>query len=79
MAIAKPNSIPQRLQTKLDYDSDGNLIYVGKSLENVLVSEPAWQILKLAYTDGNVVSAHYANGSHGFDYVWDSRVSYTYA
>lgn len=65
--------------TELDYDANGNLIYMGMSIPGQATSASTWQIRKFTYdASGNLLSILYANGSRTYTNAWDSRVGYTY-
>ncbi|BBO92054.1 hypothetical protein [Desulfosarcina ovata] len=67
------------LQTRIAYNSSGDVEYSGVSSPNVATSDTAWRIQKIIYdTSGNVVTIVFPNGDSGFNYVWDDRESYTY-
>ncbi|MBF0136136.1 MAG: hypothetical protein HQL65_07840 [Magnetococcales bacterium] len=60
------------------YDVNDNPEYIGLAQPGGLTSDGIWQIRKISYTDGNPVSARFANGNAEFDKVWDDRSAYSY-
>ncbi|WP_169829529.1 hypothetical protein [Desulfatibacillum aliphaticivorans] len=68
------------LTTKIEYDGNGNPLYVGLAAPGSSPSSACWQIKKFTY-DGsqNVTDVEFAEGSNAYDRVWDNRASYTYA
>jgi YD repeat-containing protein len=65
--------------TLLDYDAQGNVIYVGYASPGSLSSQPVWRIKKMNYdAAGNLISVKYADGDLNFDNVWDDRENLTY-
>lgn len=68
-----------KFATRLDYDSNDNLVYVGLAHVGSSNSQNCWQIAKLYYNSNNDISGmRFANGDKLFDNVWDNRTSLTY-
>lgn len=64
---------------RLDYDSNGNLIYFGTAAPGSATSDPVWRIIKLDYSGtGNLLDVLFANGSRSFNQIWDNRVGLSY-
>ena len=66
-------------------DANGNPLYIGRAKIGTLTSEAKWQISFQAY-DGNnaVTSVTWPQDSGGkasgeYEFVWDSRATYTYS
>lgn len=66
-------------------DANGNPIYYGRAKAGVSTSEAKWQIKLIAY-DANqgVTSITWPQNSDGsastdYEFIWDSRASYTYS
>lgn len=61
-----------------DYDSNGNILYIGRAARGTAASEPGWYIEKMTYdANGNVASIKTVI----FDYersIWNNRTSLTY-
>lgn len=64
--------------------SGTNLIYKGFSRPGSSTAAPLWQIAKLAYDgNNNILSITWPINSNGapsneYEFIWDSRASYTY-
>ncbi len=70
---------PKQGAVSLDFDGNGNLIYIGLAIPGTPQYIPAWQIRKLTYDgSGNLLTITWADGSRSFNYVWDNRASLTY-
>ncbi len=63
--------------TNLVDEVNSTLSYLGKALPGSATSSPVWQIKKITIT-GTVTAIKLANGSSGFNQVWDDRASLTY-
>ena len=61
------------------YDADSNLEYIGKASIGSTTDAAVWQIKKLAYTSGNLVSIKWHDGDTSYDNVWDSRAGGSYS
>ena len=68
-----------RYTTMMDYDVNGNLVYIGIGRAGWTVDDPQWFIKKLVYSGNNLISMQCANGSINFDKVWTARSGYTYS
>jgi hypothetical protein len=66
----------KRLTVRLDQVSD-NLFYVGKALIGSVDSDSLWQVVRYT-TTGSILKSEYANGSEGFNEVWNDRATLTY-
>jgi len=76
---AKKEIMQGSLTVRLDY-SEGNVTYVGYAEPGTGENEPKWQIRKFEYDEaGNLVAVKFAEGTIGFDKVWNNRTSYTYS
>lgn len=64
--------------TKLAYDSQGNLEYMGKAPPGQATSEPVWQIRRLYYASSLLNDIRWADGDLDFDNVWDNRATLSY-
>lgn len=71
-------SISRNLPLRLDYDINDNPIYIGKGKRNSASSDASWQIKKLTWSGGNLVSITLADGNAEFDNIWDDRASLSY-
>ena len=65
--------------TKLSYDADSNIEYVGAAKSGTLVSTAAWKIMKFGYTNNNLSEVTYPSGLATYDYIWNNRTTYTYS
>jgi Na+/H+ antiporter NhaB len=65
---------------KIDYDANNNPIYVGYALPSTLVTAAKWQIMKITFdANNNPTTVAYPNGTDAFNFIWNSRTSYTYS
>lgn len=65
---------------RLDYDSNGDVLYMGQGETGMLESEPYWQIKKFSYdSSGNLLKIIYADGNENKDNVWNDRASLSYS
>lgn len=65
---------------KMDYDGNGNQIYVGWAQTGTATSDPYWRIMQQTFNASNqVTDIKWPNGSTGFGSVWDNRTTYTYS
>lgn len=81
-AKMKPASVEvhDNYVTSLDYDSDNNLIYIGKATMGSSKADAVWSIRKLTYdASNNLIDMQYANGDGAFNNIWDSRTSISYS
>jgi hypothetical protein len=64
---------------EMDYVSDTKHYY-GFAAPGKLTSDPGWQIRELTLdTNGRSVRVKFANGSLGYDFVWDDRATFDYS
>lgn len=63
-----------------DYGGGSNLLYAGCVVAGTPTSGTGWQIRLFSY-DGsnNLTGQSFANGSTGFDFIFDNRLSYSYS
>jgi len=67
------------IQTKLDYTTTANVIYLGQALAGSLESENAWCVQKMELdSNSNVISITYSNGLLAQNAKWSDRVTLTY-
>ena len=64
----------------LDYDGNGNMIYLGRAVQGTEKSVSAWQIIQFTY-DGNnrLTDVKWCDGNTQFDNIWDNRASLSYS
>lgn len=68
------------LSTELDYDANGNVIYLGRAAAGSAVAAAAWQIRRLDYdASGNLIDVLFAGGVTTFINAWSNRTGYTYS
>jgi hypothetical protein len=65
-------------ETRLAYDDDGNVEYIGKAAPGTATSAAGWQIQKITYASGDASTVKFADGTAACSKVWDSRATYTY-
>jgi len=63
-------------EMQLRYVEVGSVAYLGKAVFGVATSAELWQIRKIDYSSGVVMTA--ANGAE-FDQIWDDRAGLTYS
>lgn len=68
-----------RYTTMMDYDVNGNLVYIGISRAGWTTADPQWFIKKLTWSGNNLASMTCASGDINFNKIWDQRSSYTYS
>ena len=81
-ATMRPVSVePQdNYMTALDYDSSGNLIYIGKANMGSAKSDGVWSIRKLVYdASNNLTDMLWANGDGAFNNIWNNRTAISYS
>jgi len=81
-AAMRPVSVePQdNYMTALDYDSSGNLIYIGKANMNSSKADRVWSIRKLVYdASNNLTDMLWANGDGAFNNIWNNRTAISYS
>lgn len=63
-----------------DYDGNGNTIYVGNAQPGTATSATGWRVKQLNYNGSNqITSIRYPNGSPAYNFIWDSRTTYTFS
>ena len=76
---AKEEVMKDSLTVRIEYQNN-NPVYIGYAEPGTGEDEAKWQIRKLEYDDyGNLVAVKFAEGTIGFDKVWNNRTSYTYS
>lgn len=65
-------------ETRLENDTDGKVLYIGKSISaNSSTSEKVWYIKKLSYdVNGFIDYIQLPVDGAGFLYAWDDRSTY---
>jgi hypothetical protein len=67
------------LTLALDYDSGGNLSYIGKSAKGSSKSDAVWQIKKVTFdSNDNLTDIQWADSDDNFDNEWTNRASLSY-
>ncbi len=64
-------------ELQIRYEKSGNVGYLGKANFGALTSEATWQVRKIDFSSGVVMTA--ADGDANFDNVWDDRAGLTYS
>lgn len=73
-------SVDNNTAEQLEYDVNGNLIYLGKASAGSLTSEAVWSIKKFTYDVNNALElTEWAEGDSSSVYIWDDRLTYTYS
>ena len=63
---------------RVDYDANGNAIYLGWATPGTLSSEPKWRIVQNTYDgSGRFIQSGFALSSPAFIHIWDNRASIT--
>jgi hypothetical protein len=68
-----------RYTTKIDYDANGNPIYIGIARGGSATSDTKWFLKKLVYSGNNLTDMQCANGEISFNKTWDGRSGYVYS
>ena len=64
----------------IEYDGNGNAIYIGTALPGSATTATVWQVKRLTYDgSGNMTALEWADGNDDFDNVWDDRASLNYS
>lgn len=86
MAGDRNNQLTENaVEFRIDYLGGTNPIYIGRAVIPSATSAANWQIRKLAYdVNNNPTSQTFpqdanGNASVAYDFVWDSRATYTYS
>ena len=65
---------------RVDYDANGNMIYVGKAMPGASEAVNVWRIQKFTYDAGdNLTSTLWADGDKEYDNVWANRTELDYS
>lgn len=74
-----PLPITKDYTTVIEYDGNGNAIYVGHAMPGTAKSAVGWRIKKITYdVNGNATDIAFASSSKQFLFIWNSRSSYIY-
>jgi len=69
-----------QLITKISYDANQNIEYIGYAAPGSATSEGVWKIINLTYDmNDNIESVIFAEGDRKFTKTWDNRADYTYS
>jgi len=69
----------ESLAERVEYDANGNAIYVGRALPGVAEDEAGWQIMSQTFDGSNrLVARRFAEADNGFGFVWADRATYVY-
>jgi YD repeat-containing protein len=64
----------------IEYDGNGNAIYIGGALPGTAQASTGWQIKRLSYDgSGNMTAMEWADGDDNYDNVWGDRASLSYS
>lgn len=63
--------------TRIDDDGAGT-VYIGRALLGTTTNAALWQIQKIV-TAATITSMSWAGGDAEYEYVWDSRTTYSYS
>jgi len=63
----------------LEYDAEGNLMYLGRAPIGSDTDEAVWQIRRFTYDESNLTNIKWADGVSTWTKVWDNRASYAYS
>ena len=67
------------VDTEIERDSSGNILYIGFCHPGSAYTEAQWAIQKFEYTDGELKSIRWANGTLSFTKQWSARSDYDYS
>lgn len=77
---ATEKSVGGLYTSRMEYDVNQNLVYLGRAKIGSLTSATVWQIRKFTYdVNNNPVSIIWANGSKQYNVAWDNRASLSYS
>jgi hypothetical protein len=63
----------------IEYDLNGNPVYVGEAEPGSSTAELKWHIKRITYdVNGNPLAIQWADGSRAFRFAWDKRLDYVY-
>jgi len=80
-AVGHKNPLPitKDYTTAIEYDVNGNAIYVGHAMPGTAKSVAGWRIKKITYdVNGNATDIKFADSTKQFIKIWDSRSGYIY-
>lgn len=66
------------MATRIAYDENGSVEYIGVAEPGTLAGDSKWVIKKFVYTDGSLTAIQFAGGKAQFIFEWDEREGYTY-
>lgn len=68
------------LTLAFDYDGSGNQIYVGWAPAGTAQASTGWRIMKQVFNASNqVTDIQWPSASPAFNFIWNSRTTYTYS
>ena len=66
--------------SKMAYDANNNLEYLGKAAIGSATSAAVWQIKKFTYdVSNNLTGILWANGNESFANIWDNYATLSYS
>ena len=75
-----PLPITKDYTTAIEYDVNGNAIYVGHAMPGTAESTAGWRIKKITYdVNGNATKIQFASASKQFLFSWTLRATYTFS
>ena len=80
-AVGHKNPLPitKDYTTAIEYDVNGNAIYVGHAMPGTAKSAVGWRIKKITYdVNGNATDIKFADSTKQFLKIWNNRASYIY-
>lgn len=72
----KIEDVSALMEQRIAYSASGEMEYIGIAAPGTAEAAPYWRIKKLSYTDGNLTSIKFANGSTRFEFAWSQRTTY---
>jgi len=66
-------------KTRIENDSNGIAIYIGKAAPSSAEGDLKWQIQKLTYVNSAVTQIDFPQGSPAYAFSWTNRASYSYS
>lgn len=65
--------------TFVEYDGSNNPIYVCKGQPGLALTATGWQIKKITWSGSNPTNVQFANGSPAYNFIANSRGTYSYS
>lgn len=64
---------------RIEYDNQGNAIYIGKAKAGSAESSAVWQLQKMTYDNKGMTERNFASASTKFEFAWTNRAALSYS